>query len=73
MLVFEHGHIAEGAYVAQDQAMLGVVEEGGRVDESRRLRVAVRRIGTIIRGKQVKLIGASAPIVAGWDQLRSRG
>jgi thiamine-monophosphate kinase len=39
---------------------------------SRRLRVAVRRIGTIVRGKQVKLIGASAPIVAGWDQLRSR-
>jgi thiamine-monophosphate kinase len=40
---------------------------------SRRLRVAVRRIGTIVRGKQVKLIGASAPIDAGWDQLRSRG
>ena len=40
---------------------------------SRRLRVAVRRIGTIVRGKQLKLIGASAPIVAGWDQLRSRG
>ena len=40
---------------------------------SRRLRVPVRRIGTIVRGKQVKLIGASAPIHAGWDQLRSRG
>ena len=40
---------------------------------SRRLRVAVRRIGTIVRGKQLKLIGASAPIDAGWDQLRSRG
>ena len=25
-----------------------------------------------IAGKQVKLIGASAPIHAGWDQLRSR-
>ncbi|HMD05775.1 MAG TPA: thiamine-phosphate kinase [Candidatus Binatus sp.] len=40
---------------------------------SRRLRVGVRRIGTIVPGKRVKLIGASAPIVAGWDQLRSRG
>ncbi len=40
---------------------------------SRRLRVEVRRIGTIVRGKQVKLIGDSAPIVAGWDQLQSRG
>jgi thiamine-monophosphate kinase len=40
---------------------------------SRRLRVRVRRIGTIIRGKQVELIGDSAPIAAGWDQLRSRG
>ncbi|MGA9720836.1 MAG: thiamine-phosphate kinase [Candidatus Binatus sp.] len=40
---------------------------------SRRLRVGVRRIGTIVRGKQVKLIGDSAPIDAGWDQLRSRG
>ena len=40
---------------------------------SRRLRVAVTRIGTIVRGKQVKLIGYSAPIAAGWDQLRSRG
>lgn len=40
---------------------------------SRRLRVAVRRIGTIVRGKRLKVIGDSAPIVAGWDQLRSRG
>jgi thiamine-monophosphate kinase len=40
---------------------------------SRRLRVGVRRIGTIVRGKRVKLIGYSAPIAAGWDQLRSRG
>jgi thiamine-monophosphate kinase len=40
---------------------------------SRRLRVGVRRIGTIVRGKRVNLIGDSAPIIAGWDQLRSRG
>jgi len=40
---------------------------------SRSLRVAVRRIGTIVRGKRLTVIGASAPIVAGWDQLRSRG
>ncbi len=40
---------------------------------SRRLRVGVRRIGTIVRGKQVKLIGGTMPIAGGWDQLRSRG
>ena len=40
---------------------------------ARRLRVGVRRIGTIVPGRRVSLIGESAPIVAGWDQLRSRG
>jgi len=40
---------------------------------SRRLRVAVRRIGTIVRGKRLKMIGASTPTIGGWDQLRSRG
>jgi thiamine-monophosphate kinase len=40
---------------------------------SRRLRVAVRRIGTIVRGRRMKLIGAGQPLLAGWDQLRSRG
>jgi thiamine-monophosphate kinase len=44
--------------------------EGGL---ARRARVEVRRIGTIVRGRGVNLIGAGAPIVAGWDQLRSRG
>jgi thiamine-monophosphate kinase len=39
---------------------------------SRRLRASVRRIGRIVRGKHVKLIGAGAPIAAGWDQLRFR-
>jgi thiamine-monophosphate kinase len=40
---------------------------------SRRLSIGVRRIGTIVRGRRLKLIGASAPIAAGWDQLQSRG
>ena len=40
---------------------------------SRRLGVGVRRIGKIVRGKRLKVIGADAPIVAGWDQLRPRG
>jgi thiamine-monophosphate kinase len=40
---------------------------------SRLLRLGVRRIGTIVRGKRLNVIGASAPIAAGWDQLRSRG
>jgi len=45
----------------------------GEADLSRRLRIEVRRIGAIVRGKQVRVIGDTVPIVAGWDQLRSRG
>jgi thiamine-monophosphate kinase len=44
-----------------------------QADLSRRLRVPVRRIGRIVRGSRLKVIGASTPIAAGWDQLRSRG
>ena len=40
---------------------------------SRRLRIGVHRIGRIVRGGRVDVIGASAPIDGGWDQLRSRG
>jgi thiamine-monophosphate kinase len=39
---------------------------------SRRLRVRVTRIGTIVRPKGLKLTGYRAPKIAGWDQLRSR-
>ncbi len=38
---------------------------------TRRLGVAVHRIGKIVRGRRLKLIGAEAKN-AGWDQLRSR-
>jgi thiamine-monophosphate kinase len=40
---------------------------------SRRLRVRVTRIGTIVRGKGLKVTGYRSPAIAGWDQLRSRG
>jgi thiamine-monophosphate kinase len=40
---------------------------------SRRLRIGVRRIGTIVRGRRLHVIGGGAPSAAGWDQLRSRG
>jgi thiamine-monophosphate kinase len=40
---------------------------------SRRLRIGVHRIGRIVRGSRVDVIGANAPIDGGWDQLRSRG
>lgn len=40
---------------------------------SRRLRIGAHRIGRIVRGRGVDVIGASAPINGGWDQLRSRG
>ena len=39
---------------------------------SRRLRVRVTRIGTIVRRRGLKLTGYRAPMVAGWDQLWSR-
>jgi thiamine-monophosphate kinase len=39
---------------------------------SRRLRVPVTRIGTIVSGKGLKVIGGKAPKAAGWDQVRSR-
>lgn len=45
----------------------------GDAEQSRRLGVRVTRIGTIVRGKGLKMTGYRAPAVAGWDQLRSRG
>jgi thiamine-monophosphate kinase len=58
----------------EDYELIFCVKPGHSETElSRRLRVGVRRIGTIVRGKRLKVIGYSAPIVAGWDQLRSRG
>ncbi|MFZ2064096.1 MAG: thiamine-phosphate kinase [Candidatus Binatus sp.] len=58
----------------EDYELVFCVKPGHSESElSRRLRVGVRRIGTIVRGKRLNVIGASAPIVAGWDQLRSRG
>jgi len=47
-----------------------------RPQRSRIVAALARRraqIGKIVRGKRLNVIGASAPIVAGWDQLRSRG
>jgi len=65
------GHAMTGG---EDYELIFCAKPGHRESElSRRLRVAVRRIGTIVRGKRLNVIGASAPIVAGWDQLRSRG
>ena len=58
----------------EDYELIFCVTAGHSESElSRRLRVGVHRIGKIVRGKRLDVIGASAPIVAGWDQLRSRG
>jgi thiamine-monophosphate kinase len=58
----------------EDYELIFCVKPGHSESElSRRLRVGVRRIGTIVRGKRLNVIGYSVPIVAGWDQLRSRG
>jgi thiamine-monophosphate kinase len=58
----------------EDYELVFCLRPGQRESElSRRLRLPVRRIGTIVRGKKVKVSGDTAPIVAGWDQLRARG
>ena len=58
----------------EDYELIFCVRPGHSESElSRRLRVRVRRIGKIVRGNRLNVIGYSAPIVAGWDQLRSRG
>ena len=58
----------------EDYELIFCVKPGRSESElSRRLRVEVRRIGTVVRGTRLNVIGYSAPIVAGWDQLRSRG
>jgi thiamine-monophosphate kinase len=58
----------------EDYELIFCVERGHSESElSRRMRVGVRRIGRIVRGRRLNVIGASAPIVAGWDHLRSRG
>ncbi len=40
---------------------------------ARRLKVPVRRIGRIVGGRSLKMVGADAPKISGWDQLRARG
>ena len=68
------GNLVHALTGGEDYELIFCARPGHSESElSRRLRVGVRRIGTIVRGRRIKLIGQSAPIVAGWDQLRSRG
>jgi thiamine-monophosphate kinase len=68
------GNLVHALTGGEDYELIFCARSGHSESElSRRLRVGVRRIGTIVRGKRVNLIGDSAPIIAGWDQLRSRG
>ena len=67
-------NLAHALTGGEDYELIFCVQPGhSEAALSRRLRIAVHRIGTIVRGKRLKVIGASAPIAAGWDQLRSRG
>lgn len=56
----------------EDYELLFCVRPGhSEAQLTRRLGVAVHRIGKIVRGRRLKLIGAEAK-TSGWDQLRSR-
>ena len=68
------GDIVHALTGGEDYELIFCARPGhSEAELSRRLRVAVRRIGQIVRGKRLNVIGANAPIAAGWDQLRSRG
>lgn len=57
----------------EDYELLFCVRSGHSESQlTRRLGVAVRRIGKVVGGRRLKLIGADAAKIAGWDQLRSR-
>jgi thiamine-monophosphate kinase len=56
----------------EDYELLFCVRPGHSESQlTRRLGVAVRHIGKVVRGRRLKLIGAAAK-TAGWDQMRSR-
>ena len=56
----------------EDYELLFCVRPGHSERElSRRLRIPVRRIGRIVRGRGIRLTDGSIPRIAGWDQLRS--
>jgi thiamine-monophosphate kinase len=68
------GDFAHALTGGEDYELIFCVKPGRSESElSRRLRIEVRRIGKIVRGKRLNVIGAGAPIDGGWDQLRSRG
>ncbi len=68
------GDLVHALTGGEDYELIFCVKPGHSESElSRRLHMGVRRIGKIVKGKRLNVIGASAPIDAGWDQLRSRG
>ncbi|HEY6421285.1 MAG TPA: thiamine-phosphate kinase [Candidatus Binataceae bacterium] len=57
----------------EDYELLFCIRPGYRESVlARRLRVGVHRIGRIVRGKRLRILGADAPRIAGFDQLRAR-
>lgn len=58
----------------EDYELLFCVRPGHSESQlTRRLGVAVRWIGKVVRGRRLKLIGADAAKTTGWDHIRSRG
>ncbi|MGH7814012.1 MAG: thiamine-phosphate kinase [Candidatus Binataceae bacterium] len=56
----------------EDYELLFCLRPGhSEAELTRRLRVPVRRIGRIVRGRQLTIDGAHPPHLAGWDHLRA--
>jgi thiamine-monophosphate kinase len=57
----------------EDYELLFCVRPGHSESQlSRRLGVAVRKIGKIVRGRKLRLVGSATAKTPGWDQMRSR-
>ncbi len=57
----------------EDYELLFCLRPGHREsDLARRLQIPVRRIGAIVRGDRLRVLGARVPFAAGYDQLLTR-
>jgi thiamine-monophosphate kinase len=57
----------------EDYELLFCIRPGySEAELTRRLGIPVHRVGRIVRGRRLRIVGADSAKTAGWDQLRSR-